>query len=319
MKIVIPGGSGQVGTVLARHFHHAGHAVVVLSRAATKRPWKVVSWDGQTLGPWTNELEGADALINLAGRVVNCRYNHRNRCEIWASRTRSVRILGRALETLHTPPRVWLQASTATIYEHRFDAAHDENSTRFGGMEPGVPDTWRFSIDVARAWEGEFALIDTPATRKVVLRSAMTMSPDLDGIFDTLLWLVRMGLGGAAASGNQYISWIHYADFVNAISFLMHNESIHGVVNIAAPNPIPNQAFMRILRENWGSGFAIPIREWMLELGAIFLQTESELLLKSRRVVSTRLPEHGFSFRYPTWDEAASDLCARWRDKRYAL
>jgi len=175
MKIVIPGGSGQVGTILARHFHSQGHEVVVISRnaptSACVKPatWRVVEWDGQTLGAWAAELEGADVLINLAGRIVNCRYNHRNRCEIWASRTRSVRVLGRAIAELAVPPRLWLQAGTATIYAHRFDAPNDEYTGILGGTESDSPDKWRFSIDVARSWEGEFALIDVPGTRKIVL------------------------------------------------------------------------------------------------------------------------------------------------------
>ncbi len=313
MKIVIPGGTGQVGTILARHFHAAGHAVTVLSRRARKAPWRVIEWDGQTLGAWVRELEGADALINLTGRIVNCRYNFRNRCEIWSSRSRSVRILERAIATSVTPPRVWLQASTATLYAHRFDAPNDEYTGIIGGTEASSPDKWRFSIDVARAWEGEFALAQTPKTRKVLLRSAMTMSPDRDGVFDYLLWLTRVGLGGKAGSGEQYVSWIHYIDFINAITFIINNEALDGAINIAAPNPIPNSDFMKRLRDAWGKRFSIPIHEWMLELGAIFLGTESELVLKSRRVTPGRLLDAGFTFQFPDWSEASADLCARWR------
>ena len=219
MKIVIPGGTGQVGTNLARHFHAEGHDVIVLSRTEANAPWRVVKWDGQNLGAWVNELEGADALINLAGRVVNCRYNYKNRCEIWSSRSRSVRILGKALSTLSVPPRVWLQAGTATIYAHSFDTPNDEYTGIIGGTETDSPDKWRFSIDVARAWEGEFALVGAPNTRKVILRSALTMNYDKGSIFDYLLWLVRVGIGGTAGSGKQYVSWIHYEDFINAVKF----------------------------------------------------------------------------------------------------
>ena len=318
MKIVIPGGSGQVGTVLARHFHEEGHEVVVVSRDAKSArikaaPWRVVEWDGQTLGAWAEELEGSDVLINLTGRIVNCRYNHKNRCEIWASRNRSVRILGKALETLDSPPRLWLQAGTATIYAHRFDAPNDEYTGIIGGTEPNSPDKWRFSIDVARSWEGEFALIEAPRTRKVVLRSAMTMSYDRDGIFDYLLWLVRMGIGGTAGSGKQFISWIHYLDFINAIKFLIENDQISGAVNIASPNPLPNKEFMAQLRSVWGQKIALPVYEWMLEIGAVFLQTESEMVLKSRRVIPSRLLDAGFKFQYGDWKTASSDLCERWR------
>ena len=311
MKIIIPGGSGQVGTVLARHYHEAGHEVVVLGRRLYSAPWKVVQWDAQSLGSWVGELNGADVLINLAGRIVNCRYTYKNRCEIWASRSRSVRILGRALEQLSVPPRVWLQAGTATIYAHRFDAPNDEYTGIIGGTEDNSPDTWRFSIDVARAWEGEFELVSAPKTRKVMLRSAMTMSPDRGGVFDYLLWLVRLGLGGAAGSGKQYISWIHDVDFINAIDFIIENESLFGAVNLASPNPLPNAEFMQALRNVWGQRFGLPASEWMIELGAIFLRTESELVLKSRRVIPARLLDAGFRFEYPDWIEAARNLCER--------
>jgi uncharacterized protein (TIGR01777 family) len=222
--------------------------------------------------------------------------------------------LGKALATFDVPPKVWLQAGTATIYAHRFDAPNDEYTGILGGTEEDSPDTWRFSIDVARAWEGEFALIDAPKTRKVVLRSAMTMSPDTNGIFDYLLWLVRMGLGGKAGSGEQYVSWIHYQDFVRAIQFLIDHEELSGVVNVASPNPLPNEDFMSSLRRAWSKEFALPIRRWMLEVGAVFLRTESELVLKSRRVVPRRLLEAGFVFQYPEWSAASEDLCARWKE-----
>ena len=314
MKIVIPGGSGQVGTVLARSFHNNGHDVVILSRSPRNSPWKTVVWDGQSLGEWVKELEGADALINLAGRVVNCRYNFKNRCEIWSSRSRSVRILEKAISNLNVPPRVWLQAGTATIYEHSFDSPNDEYTGVIGGTEPNSPDKWRFSIDVARAWEGEFALVDAPKTRKIVLRSAMVMSYDRDSVFDYLLWLVRIGVGGAAGKGNQYISWVHYIDFINAVQFLIDNEHISGAVNIASPEPLPNRDFMRLLRKAWGKRFALPVYEWMLEVGAVFLRTESELVLKSRRVIPGRLLDAGFTFQFSSWESAAKDLCKKWRE-----
>lgn len=316
MKIVIPGGTGQIGTILARDFHSKGHDVVILSRTMKAAPWKVVQWDAQTLDEWVQELEGADVLINLTGKSVNCRYNWKNRWKIIESRVRSIRVLGYALAQLKTPPAVWLQAGTATIYANRFDAPNDEATGIIGGLEKGVPDTWRFSIDVARSWEGEFALMNTPKTRKVVMRSAMTMSPDRDGIFDYLLWLVRCRLGGKAGSGNQYISWLHYDDFIAAINFLIEHDNIDGVVNIASPHPIPNSEFMRLLRKAQGISLGLPATEWMLEFGAIFLRTETELVLKSRRVVPGRLLDLGFCFQFPNWDHASKDLCERWARSR---
>ncbi|MBD0318691.1 MAG: TIGR01777 family protein [Gemmatimonadetes bacterium] len=313
MKIVLPGGSGQVGTLLARAFQRGGHEVVVLSRAPSAGPWRSVAWDAKTPGGWAAELEGADAVVNLAGRNVNCRYNAANRREILESRVDSTRVLGEAIARCEAPPRVWLQSSTATIYAHRFDAPNDEATGVLGGDEPGAPDTWRFSIEVARAWERALDEAEVPRTRKVALRSAMVMSPDRGGVFDVLLALVRHGLGGRAGDGRQYVSWVHEEDFVRAVYWLADHGALAGPVNLAAPGPLPNADFMRALREAWGTRAGLPATRWMLEVGAVFLRTETELVLKSRRVVPGRLLGAGFGFRFPGWPEAARDLCEAWR------
>jgi uncharacterized protein (TIGR01777 family) len=247
---------------------------------------------------------------------VNCRYTAANRKEIFESRVLSTRVVGQAIARAAKPPRVWLQASTATIYAHRYDQPNDEHVGILGGYESSAPDVWRFSIDVALAWEREFRVAAVEGTRKVSLRSAMTMSPDHGGIFDTLLALVRRGLGGTAGSGRQFVSWIHYEDFISALRWLIDHDYMQGVVNVAAPNPLPNAEFMRLLRRAYGACFALPASEWMLEVGAVFMRTETELILKSRRVVPTRLLEGGFNFKFPTWDEAARDLCREWRGRR---
>jgi hypothetical protein len=309
MRFVIPGGSGQVGTVLARALVREGHDVTVLSRRPQPRPWRVLAWDGRTLGEWSSTIDGSDVVINLAGRSVNCRYTPENRREILESRVSSTHVVGAAIALTRCPPRVWLQASTATIYAHRYDAANDEASGMIGGSEPDVPPVWNFSIDVARAWERAFDEASTPRTRKLTLRSAMTMSPDPDGIFDTLLWLVRCGLGGAIGGGRQFMSWVHHADFVRALQWLIDREDIDGIVNVASPNPVPNAEFMRTLRVAAGVPLGLPTTKWMLEVGAVFLRTETELVLKSRRVVPGRLLESGFTFRYPHWRDAARELC----------
>lgn len=205
MKIVIPGGSGQVGTILSRAFHRDGHEVVVLSRRPGVRPWRVVAWDGATLGKWQAEIDGCDVVINLTGRSGNCRYTAANREEILRSRVASTRIVGQAIARASRPPLVWLQASTATIYAHRYDGPNDEYSGLLGGNERNAPASWRFSIEVARAWEGAFEEALTERTRKIALRSAMTLSPDPGGIFDTLVGLARVGLGGGAGDGRQFM------------------------------------------------------------------------------------------------------------------
>jgi uncharacterized protein (TIGR01777 family) len=316
MKVVIPGGSGQVGTVLARAFHARGEDVTVLARTPVAAPWKTVPWDGAGSGEWEREIDGCDVVINLAGRNVNCRYHERNRREIMDSRINSVRAVGRAIRGAKSPPCVWLQASTATIYAHRFDAPNDEKTGIVGGGEPDAPSTWRFSIDVAMAWERELEEAQTPRTRKVALRSAMTMSPDEGGIFDVLLGLVRRGLGGTCGNGRQFVSWIHEHDFVRAVDFLIARDDLVGPVNICSPNPLPNAEFMRDIRVAWGARIGLPAPAWLLEIGAVFLRTETELILKSRRVVPGRLMESGFRFEFPEWPAAVQDLCRRWREAR---
>lgn len=308
MKVVIPGGTGQVGSLLARALHTDGHEVVVLSRGAAQVRWRHLPWDARTVGPWAAELEGADVVINLAGRSVNCRYTPANRAEIMRSRVESTRAVGAAIAAAFRPPRIWLQMSTATIYAHRFDAANDEVTGIIGGDEPGVPAGWRFSIDVARAWEAAANEASVSSTRLVLMRAAMVMSPDRGGIFDTLRRLARLGLGGRAGDGRQFISWIHEHDFVRAVHHLIKRVDLSGAVNVASPSPLPNEEFMRELRAATGALLAPPATAWMLELGALAMRTETELLLKSRRVVPRRLLESGFTFRYPEWAVAVRDL-----------
>jgi uncharacterized protein (TIGR01777 family) len=318
MKIVIPGGTGQIGLILSRAFSATGDEVVVLSRNPTAHSAsRIVQWDGKTQCDWTKELKNADVVINVAGRSVNCRYGKENRCEIVDSRVDSVRAVRAAIQTAKRPPRVWLQAATATIYAHRFDEANDEFTGVIGGNEMNAPETWRFSIDVAKAWEAAVKeCAPLPNTRTVIMRSAMTMSPDRGGIFAHLLGLVRLGLGGRAADGRQFVSWIHEFDFIRAVRFLIDNDDLAGVVNICAPNPLPNSEFMRELRRAWGNKIGLPASSLMLEIGAFFMRTETELILKSRRVVPTRLLKHGFEFQFPNWSHAAEELCARYRQTR---
>ncbi len=313
MKIVIAGGTGQVGNILARHFHRDGHAITVLSRSSHTAPWRVVSWDGSTLGRWIDELDSADVLINLAGRSVNCRYTRENRRAILDSRILSTRVLHQAVAAIKRPPTVWLNASTATIYRHALDRPMDEATGELGGNEAGAPDTWNFSIDVAKAWEQAFFSTATVGTRKVALRSAMTFSPDRGGVFDVFLNLVRHGLGGTNLPGTQFVSWIHEADFIRAIEFLIERQDLMGTVNLASPHPLPNSEFLRILRKTWGAPIGLPITGWMMEFGTFLLRTESELVLKSRQVIPGRLLAAGFRFAYPAWPQAAEELVGRWR------
>ncbi|WP_075083459.1 TIGR01777 family oxidoreductase [Mariniblastus fucicola] len=308
MKIVIPGGSGQVGQLLERAFKSSGDEVVVLGRNAADESMR---WDGIGLGSWTRHVDGADVVINLAGRTVNCRYTEENLLEMKDSRVDSTRVIGRAIANSVSPPKVWLQMSTATIYSHRFDAANDEATGIIGGNEKDTPAYWARSIEIAKAWELELEKASVPQTRKVAMRTAMVMSPDKDGVFDVLCGLTQRWLGGRIGSGKQFVSWIHGQDFVNAVRFLIENESLSGPVNLAAPNPLPQAQFQSELRKALGVGFGLPAMKWMAEIGAVFMRTDTELILKSRRVIPGRLLESGFGFQFEDWRSAVAELESR--------
>jgi uncharacterized protein len=277
---------------------------------------RVVAWDGRNLGDWARAINGADVVINLAGRSVNCRYTEANLREMLDSRVESTRVVGAAIAACERPPKVWLQMSTATIYAHRFDAANGESTGVIGGNEAGVPRYWDRSVNIARAWEQALEDAKTPQTRKVALRSAMVMSSDKGGIFDVLLALARRGLGGSAGDGRQFVSWIHGNDFARAIDFLVARDDIAGAVNLAAPGPIPYGDFMRALRAACGARIGLPAAKWMLEIGAWAMRTDTELVLKSRRVVPERLLSAGYSFTFPEWAPAAESLVAARRADR---
>ena len=313
MKVVIPGGTGQVGTALGRMLRSDGHEVVVL----TRRPAGdgQVFWDGERLGPWAREVDGCDVVINLAGRSVSCRYTKENLTAMMRSRVRSARVVGQAIAVAGRPPRAWLQMSTATIYAHTYGTANDDATGVIGGSEEGVPGYWAFSVDIAQAWERELDEAKVPATRKVALRAAMVMTPDRGGVFDVLSRMARLGLGGPVAGGGQYVSWIHEDDFTAAVRFIIDQDVLTGPVNLASPGPVRQRDLMRELRAAWGVPVGLPATRWMAELGALAMRTDTELLLKSRRVVPGLLTAAGFEFRHSTWPEAARDLVQRARGR----
>ena len=313
MKVVIPGGTGQVGAALGRMLRGQGHQVVVLTRRAGGEGQ--VSWDGERLGPWAREVDGSDVVINLAGRSVSCRYTKGNLTEMMRSRVRSTRVVGQAIAAASRPPRAWLQMSTATIYAHTYGAPNDEVTGVIGGSEDGVPGYWAFSVDIAQAWERELDEAKVPATRKVALRAAMVMTPDRGGVFDVLSRMARLGLGGPVAGGGQYVSWIHEDDFTAAVRFIIDQDILTGPVNLASPGPVRQRDLMRELRAAWGVPVGLPATRWMAELGALAIRTDTELLLKSRRVVPGLLTAAGFEFRHGTWPEAARDLVQRARGR----
>jgi uncharacterized protein (TIGR01777 family) len=323
LRIVLPGGSGQVGQMLARHFQERGHHVTVLTRGPYTAPWQTVHWDAAHRGTWIETLEGADVCINLAGRSVNCRYTAANRQAIYDSRIQSTKLLNQVFSELADPPPLWLNASAATIYrrvrdERGIDLRLDETYAVVDGSEPGA-EGWSerrgFSSRVARDWETAFFQTETPRTRKIALRSAVTFSPTPGNVFAVLSNLVRLSLGGKQGNGRQFVTWIHEADYARAVEFLIDHEELDGPFNLAAPNPLPNRAFMAALRDAWDMPNGFPAPSLAIHLGALLMRTEAELVLQSCRAVPGRLLDAGFEFEFPDWPEAAEDLVKQWKNR----
>ncbi|MEP6664400.1 MAG: TIGR01777 family oxidoreductase [Verrucomicrobiota bacterium] len=304
-KIILAGGSGFLGHALSQWFSHRNGEVVILARTAkpSDKISRTVVWDAKNMGEWAKELDGSDAVINLTGRSVDCRYNEKNRREITESRVDSTRVLGEAIARCGVPPKVWLNSSTATIYKYSFDTARDEESEIASAREAND----EFSVSVAKAWEKAFDEANTPDTRKVTLRTTMVLG-ERGGVFPVLRRLTRLGLGGKMGSGRQYVSWIHERDFCRAIDWLIERKEFSGAVNMASPQPLPNAEMMKTFREIFRAPIGLPATDTMLEIGAFFLRTETELILKSRRVISKRLPEAGFTFEFPTFRGAIENL-----------
>jgi hypothetical protein len=323
LRIVLPGGSGQVGQMLARNLQEEGHFVTVLTRSPFAAEWQTVHWDGETVGPWTETLDGADVCINLTGRGIT----RANRRAIWQSRIGSTLLLHKVIADLAHPPKLWMNASAATLYrrqvdERGLDLPLDESSPVDGGdLLPTATDPapWArrrgFMARVVRDWEAAFFSTPTPRTRKIALRSAVTFSPAPGNVFAVLSNLVRLSLGGAAGNGRQFVPWIHEADYARAVRFLIDHEELDGPFNLASPHPVQNRAFMAALREAWNVPNGIPAPGFGIRLGALLMGSNPELVLDSCRAVPGRLLDAGFAFLFPHWPEAADDLVGRWKQR----
>ena len=299
-KVVIAGGTGFIGKMLCSHYKSRAFDVVVLTRGLsfTENEIRFIHWNAKALGPWQNELDGAQILINMNGRSVDCRYNETNRKEILDSRVDATKVLGLAIAKLKNPPLLWFNSSSATIYRHAEDRQMDEITGEIGKG---------FSVEVCKSWEHTFFSAETPETRKVALRTAIVLGAQ-GGALKPLLRMTQFGLGGSQGNGSQFFSWIHEDDLLHAMDFIEERKSIEGPVNISAPNPLRNEELMRILRQKIGIPFGIPTPKWLLAMGAALINTETELILKSRNVVPKKLNDAGFVFKYPSLNIALDQL-----------
>lgn len=296
MKIVIAGGKGFLGKALQKYFIEKGNEVLVLTRKPTEP--NQIHWDAVSIGEWTKVLEGTDVLINLTGKCVDCRYTEENKKAILDSRVQSTEVLQKAVNLCKNPPKVWLNSSSGTIYVHAESQKMDEDEGIIGDD---------FSMNICKSWEKAFFQDESVSIRKVALRTAIVLGNEGGG-FPKMKILSRLGLGGKQGNGQQMISWIHEKDFCRAVEFIIEHNSLTKKVNIATPNPLKNEDFMKRLRKSINMPVGINSPVFLLELAALFIRTESELVLKSRNVYPKGLLENGFQFEFPTIGQAFADL-----------
>lgn len=320
-KIIIAGGTGFIGQEMIKYWGKNNELVILsrnLDQAHNNRnkysaltpedlqAVRFVQWDGKTQGGWAEQLNGADLVINLAGKSVNCRYNERNKKEILQSRTDAVRAIAEAINQCPHPPKLWINASSATIYRNATERPQDEYT---GEFHDG------FSVDVCKKWESTFFEQKLPGTRKVVLRMAITIGPG--GVLIPYFNLLKFGLGGRQGSGKQMFSWVHIEDSCRMIEWIADHEELEGVYNCSSPNPVNNMELMQILRTLTGKRLGLPAYKWMLQLGAVLIGTETELVLKSRWVLPTRMLETGFRFKYPLLKDALTAVISQVPRRQY--
>lgn len=296
MKIIIAAGTGFLGKNLEKYFTEKGNQVYILTRNPKRK--NEILWYAKTLSEWKNLLENSDVLINLAGKSVDCRYTDKNKQEIYDSRISSTKILQQAVDNYISKPKIWLNASSATIYVH--------SETHLNTEENGIIGD-DFSMNICKSWEKEFFKTENKDIRKVTLRTSIVLGNN-GGAFTKLKLITKLGLGGKQGRGNQNVSWIHISDFCKAVEFIIENKNISGEINITAPHPLSNEEFMRKLRKEMKIPLGLNAAVWQLEIASILLKTETELLLKSRNVYPEKLMNNGFKFTYPNVEAAFKDL-----------
>ncbi|MBC6415081.1 MAG: TIGR01777 family protein [Bdellovibrionales bacterium] len=311
MRILLAGGTGQIGQILEKEYVNRGYKVFILTRTPVKE--NHILWDGKSVGKWSEKLEGLDLIINLAGQSVKCSYTKKNLKTLYDSRIDSTKVLALALQKTKQSPKLWIQMSAATIYSHLFEGFNDEFEGNMGFLE--LPKNWGFISKLARDWEEAVNFVSTNKTRKVIVRMSFLMSPQKGGFFSICSKLSHLGLGGSLAGGKQFISWIHDKDFISAIDYIIKNEDLKGPVNFSTPHPISQKDFMKILRKEWKIPFSLPVTRTMAKIGAFVLKLDTQLILRSSKVIPRKLLNHGFSFQYPHWKEAVQDLVTRYKQK----
>lgn len=294
--IIIAGGTGFLGQVLENYFLNKEYQIKILTRTPKKE--NHIFWDAKNLGTWTKSLENIETIINLTGKSVDCRYTENNKKLIYESRIDSTNIIGKAINLCKTPPKIWINSSTATIYKHSLEKEMDEENGEIGND---------FSMNIAKSWEKAFNIIQNPKTRKIVIRTSIVLGKK-GGAIIPLKKLTKFGLGGKQGSGNQKVSWIHELDFARAIHFLINSEKLSGNFNLSVPKPTNNKTLMKSFRKALGIPFGLNHPVWLLQLGSKIIRTETELILKSRNAIPNRLLTNNFNFIHNNIEIAIKDL-----------
>ncbi len=322
-KIVIAGGTGFIGSALMNYFGK-DNSIVILSRKLSEtdnnafttftipkeiqKNVRTVYWNAKDEGAWTSEIDGSDIVINLTGKSVNCRYTSKNKAIIFDSRTNATKAIGNAIAKAKEPPKIWLNASSATIYRNANDKPQDEITGEYHND---------FSVQVCKLWEKTFFEFNTPSTRKIALRMAITLGNG--GVMIPYINLCKWGLGGKQGNGKQMFSWVHAEDVCRSIEFFEAHDELEGFFNISSPNPVSNKLFMGTMRKATDNKIGLPAYKWMLQMGASLIGTETELLLKSRWVVPTKLTAAGFQFKYPILENALEEIIGKLPRRKYHL
>ncbi len=297
-RVVIAGGSGFIGRHLSQRLVSAGYDVVILSRfAKSAGVVRSVEWDGKTLGPWATEIDGAFAVINLAGKSINCRHTNNNRREILRSRVDSVRVLGQAASRAPTPPSVLVQTSAVGIYGNAGSRICSESSPH--GID--------YVAQVCDQWEGAFEAIDVAALRKVILRLGIVLGSD-GGFLQVMARITRFFVGGQAGDGRQFISWVHMNDLCGMFLASIEYPEVTGVYNACAPDPVMNRDFMRTLRDVLNRPWSPPVPPIAVRLGSWLMGSEGKLALMGQRVLPEHFLKQDFPFEFPTLRPALQDL-----------
>lgn len=321
-KIIIAGGTGFIGQEICNYFGYENEIIILTRQVHDKtntfgefsikedviKNIRFVKWDGVTISDWAKEIEHADLVINLAGKTVNCRYTEKNKKEIFDSRTKATKAIGMAIQNAANPPKLWINAASATIYRHATDKPQDEFTGEYHND---------FSVQVCKLWEKTFFEHYTPDTRKVALRMAITLGAG--GVMNPYFNLLKFALGGRQGNGNQMYSWIYIEDTCRMIDWIFEHTELEGVYNCCSPNPVSNKYFMDELRKETGHVIGVPAFTWMLKIGAKLIGTETELILKSRWVLPTKILQTGFQFKYPLLPDAFKEIIKKTPRKKYHL